>query len=103
MSTVDLSKIVVRAPADRRRAARPCLQRVAVLTVTEAPNARTPSVNPARGHLNRDELLTRLGLAPQSEGRPQEPQLLRDAVLLDQLLDSGKRFGRVDPIVHHAR
>jgi len=66
-------------------------------------DARTPSVNPARGRLNHDELLTRLGLAPQSEGRPQEPQLLRDAVVLDQLLDSGKPFGRVDAIVHHAR
>src|ERR1043166_5478881 len=66
-------------------------------------NVKTWSMNPRWRRFELDDLLSDLGVAPQSHRPAAEPALLRSAVLLDQLLDAGTPFGRADPIDHHPR
>ncbi len=58
-------------------------------------------MDPLRGRFELDELLTRLGVAPQLDRPLHEAPLPRRAVFLDQLLDAGTPFRRFDSIDRH--
>ena len=58
-------------------------------------------MNPLRGRFEFEELLTRLGVAPQFDCQPHEAPLLGSAVFLDQLVDADAPFRRFMSIDRH--